>query len=58
MRTRTARRHRGALAFFNGLNRANVYAICYRLQTAKTPETRQRRFDTLVQMMKDRQAIH
>ena len=39
---------RGALAFFRGLNRANVFAIAYRLQTAKRPETRQRRLEQLV----------
>lgn len=47
------RRHKGALAYFKTLNRASVFAICYRLQTAKKPETRQRRLDALVQMMKD-----
>jgi len=47
-----------ALAFFRSLNRANHYAIVYRLQTAKKPETRQRRFDLLVTMMKKGQRIH
>jgi uncharacterized protein YdeI (YjbR/CyaY-like superfamily) len=47
-----------ALAFFNRLNRANLYAISYRLQTAKTPATRQRRFDKIVQMMKDGKTFH
>ena len=47
-----------ALAFFNSLNRANLYAISYRLQTARTPATRQRRFDKMVQMMKDGKAFH
>ena len=55
---RALRRHKGALAFFRTLNRANVFAICYRLQTAKKPETRQRRFDALVQMIKDRRRLH
>jgi uncharacterized protein YdeI (YjbR/CyaY-like superfamily) len=52
------RRHKGALAFFTSLNRANVYAICYRLQTARTLETRQRRFEQLLQLMKARKKLH
>jgi uncharacterized protein YdeI (YjbR/CyaY-like superfamily) len=32
-----------AKAFFETLNRTNIYAIVYRLQTAKKPETRERR---------------
>ena len=52
------RRHKGATAFFNTLNRTNRFAIAYRLQTATKPETRQRRFDRLVEMMKARQRLH
>ena len=55
---RALRHHKGALAFFESLNRANVYAICYRLQTASTPATRQRRFELLLDLMKDRQKLH
>lgn len=51
-------RHKGALAFFKTLNKANRYAISYRLQTAKKPETRARRFELLVQMMKESKKIH
>jgi uncharacterized protein YdeI (YjbR/CyaY-like superfamily) len=40
-----------AKAFFETLNRQNVYAITYRLQTAKKPETRQKRFDKLIDML-------
>jgi uncharacterized protein YdeI (YjbR/CyaY-like superfamily) len=32
-----------AKAFFDGLNKANQYAIAWRLQTAKKPETREKR---------------
>jgi uncharacterized protein YdeI (YjbR/CyaY-like superfamily) len=52
------RRHRVALAFFKSLNRANVYAICYRLQSARKPETRQRRFERLLQLMKVGKKLH
>jgi len=49
---------KSALAFFGSLNRANHYAIAYRLQTAKKPETRQRRFELLLGMMKKGRKIH
>ena len=47
-----------AMAFFDALNKANRYAIAWRLQTARKPETRQRRLEALVQMMKDGKKIH
>lgn len=50
--------HKKAAAFFKTLNRANLYAISYRLQTAKTPETRARRFAAMLQMMKDGRTFH
>jgi uncharacterized protein YdeI (YjbR/CyaY-like superfamily) len=51
-------RHEKADAFFQTLNRANLYAITYRLQTAKKPETRARRFEQILQMMKDGKKFH
>ncbi len=50
--------HKGAQAFYATLNKANRYAISYRLQTAKKPETRARRFALLLQMMKDGERLH
>lgn len=47
-----------AEAFFAGLNRANLYAIAYRLHTAKTAETRQRRFDKLLAMLEEGKRLH
>jgi uncharacterized protein YdeI (YjbR/CyaY-like superfamily) len=47
-----------ALAFLAGLNRANTYAIAYRLQTAKKPETRAKRFALIVGMLKRGEAFH
>jgi uncharacterized protein YdeI (YjbR/CyaY-like superfamily) len=40
-----------AQAFFNTLSKSNVYAIAWRLETAKKPETRQRRFDALLALL-------
>jgi uncharacterized protein YdeI (YjbR/CyaY-like superfamily) len=47
-----------AQAFFATLNRANTYAIAYRLQTAKKPETRARRFEALLAMLKRGEKLH
>ncbi len=47
-----------AYAFFQTLNKANTYAIAWRLQTAKKPETRQKRFDVLLEMLKEGKKLH
>ncbi|EOQ94956.1 bacteriocin-protection protein, YdeI/OmpD-associated family [Leptospira wolbachii serovar Codice str. CDC] len=44
--------------FFKTLNKANLYAIAWRLQTAKTQKTRDKRMDALLEMMKNRQKLH
>lgn len=40
-----------AKQFFSKLNRADLYAIAYRLQTAKRPETRTRRIKLIIEML-------
>ena len=52
------RKDKKALAFFESLNKANKYAITYRLQTAKKPETRAKRLVALVEMMKRGEKLH
>ena len=47
-----------AYEFFKTLNKANIYAIAWRLQTAKTLETREKRMKVLLEMMKNRQKLH
>jgi uncharacterized protein YdeI (YjbR/CyaY-like superfamily) len=47
-----------AKAFFESLNRANLYAITYRLQTAKKPETRQKRLEMILVMLAEGKAFH
>lgn len=47
-----------AEAFFATLNSANRYAIAWRLQTAKKPETRQRRMQKLLTMMANGERLH
>lgn len=52
------RRDRKAKAFFESLNKANRYAIAYRLQTAKKPETKQRRMEMILAMLARGEAFH
>jgi uncharacterized protein YdeI (YjbR/CyaY-like superfamily) len=52
------KRDRDAYTFFKSLNRANTYAIAWRLHTAKKPETRERRKKQLLGMMKKRERLH
>lgn len=47
-----------AAAFFETLNSANRYAILWRIQTAKKPETRARRIEQLVAMLARGEKIH
>ena len=47
-----------AQAFFDTLNKANRYAIYFRLATAKKPETRARRFEQLLEMLKRGEKLH
>jgi uncharacterized protein YdeI (YjbR/CyaY-like superfamily) len=47
-----------AAAFFKTLNSANRYAILWRVQTAKKPETRARRIEQFVAMLASGQKLH
>ena len=47
-----------AKAFFETLNRANIYSIVYRLQTAKKPETRDRRMKLILEMLARGEKFH
>jgi uncharacterized protein YdeI (YjbR/CyaY-like superfamily) len=47
-----------AFAFYQTLNKANLYAIAWRLQTAKKPETRERRLKTLLAMLAEGNKLH
>ena len=44
-------KNKKAKAFFETLNKANLYSIAWRLQTAKTPETREKRMKVILAMM-------
>jgi uncharacterized protein YdeI (YjbR/CyaY-like superfamily) len=47
-----------AQAFFATLNKQNLYAISYRLQTAKKPETRQKRFKQFLDMLEKGEKLY
>ncbi|MBP6748085.1 MAG: YdeI/OmpD-associated family protein [Xanthomonadaceae bacterium] len=47
-----------AAAFFETLNKTNRYAVCWRVQTAKTDATRASRVETLVAMLARGEKFH
>lgn len=51
-------RNKRAKAFFATLDSRNRYAILYRVQEAKKPETRARRIEKFVAMLSKRETIH
>jgi uncharacterized protein YdeI (YjbR/CyaY-like superfamily) len=52
------RRNQKTNVFFESLSKANRYAIAYRLQTAKRPETKQRRMEMILAMLDRGEAFH
>jgi uncharacterized protein YdeI (YjbR/CyaY-like superfamily) len=52
------RKNKKAQKFFESLNKSNRYAICYRLQTAKKPETKVKRIEAIVAMLARGEAFH
>jgi uncharacterized protein YdeI (YjbR/CyaY-like superfamily) len=50
--------HPAARDFFATLSGANRYAILYRVQDAKRPETRARRIAQFVEMLAERRSLH
>jgi uncharacterized protein YdeI (YjbR/CyaY-like superfamily) len=47
-----------AQKFFESLNRTNLYSIHWRLQTAKKPETRQKRMRLILEMLERGEKFH
>ncbi len=47
-----------AKKFYLTLNKANTYAIAWRLQTAKKPETREKRMKTILEMLSKGEKFH
>jgi uncharacterized protein YdeI (YjbR/CyaY-like superfamily) len=51
-------KNKKAKAFFETLNKTNLYSICYRLQTAKKAETRERRIKDIIKMLGRGEKFH
>jgi len=51
-------KNKKAEAFFKTLNKTNIYAIVWRLQTAKKPETRNNRMKAILEMLKKGEKFH
>ncbi len=47
-----------AAAFFRSLDKTNTYSITYRLQTARKPETRERRMKQILTMLAEGRKFH
>jgi uncharacterized protein YdeI (YjbR/CyaY-like superfamily) len=55
---RELNKNKKAKAFFETLNKSNIYAIVYRLQTAKKPETRTKRMKMILAMLVKGEKFH
>jgi uncharacterized protein YdeI (YjbR/CyaY-like superfamily) len=51
-------RNKKAKAFFETLNKTNTYSITWRLQTAKKPETREKRMRAIIEMLTKGKKFH
>ena len=51
-------KNKKAKAFFETLNKTNKYAIGWRLQTAKKPETKEKRIKAIIEMLSKQQKFH
>ncbi|MGH7889414.1 MAG: YdeI/OmpD-associated family protein, partial [Thermodesulfobacteriota bacterium] len=51
-------KNKKAKSFFESLNKANKYGIAWRLQTAKKPETREKRMKAILEMLAKGEKFH
>lgn len=51
-------KNKEAKAFFESLNKANKYSIAWRFQTAKKPETREKRIIAILEMLAKGEKFH
>ncbi len=52
------KKNKAAWKFYQTLNKTNLFAISWRLQTAKKPETREKRMVTIIAMLAEEQKFH
>ncbi len=55
---RALSKNKNAKKFFDTLNKANIYSITWRLQTAKKPETRDKRMKAILAMLAEGKKFH
>ena len=51
-------KNKKAKAFFETLNKTNLYSIAYRLQTAKKAETKEKRIKDIIKMLENGEKFH
>jgi uncharacterized protein YdeI (YjbR/CyaY-like superfamily) len=51
-------KNKRASAFYDSLNKTNKYAISWRLQTAKRPETKEKRMREILEMLEREEKFH
>ena len=51
-------KNKKAKTFFETLNKSNKYAITWRLQTAKKPDTREKRMNVILEMLTKSEKFH
>ncbi|HEV7232579.1 MAG TPA: YdeI/OmpD-associated family protein [Bacteroidia bacterium] len=51
-------KNKKAHAFYKTLNKTNLFSIVFRLQTAKKPETRQKRMEVILNMLSKGEKFH
>lgn len=52
------KKNKSAYEFFQTLNKTNTYAIAWRLQTAKKPETVKKRISLIIEMLSKKKKFH
>lgn len=55
---RKLKQNKTASAFYESLNKTNKYAICWRIQTAKRPETKEKRINEIIEMLERGEKFH
>lgn len=55
---KAVRKNKKAAAFFKTLNRANLFSIAFRLQTAKKEATKLKRIETIIAMLEKGEKFH
>jgi len=55
---KSLQKNKATFTFFKSLNKTNVYAIAWRLHTAKKPETRRKRMEAILQMLGEGKRLH